>query len=38
MYLKTGYTDKDVKRAIHKHGLYKERVEYAKQARRSLGF
>jgi hypothetical protein len=29
MYLKTNYTGKDLQRAIHKHGIYKEKMEEA---------
>ena len=34
MYLKTKYSGKDLQRAIHKHGIYKERMAKADQLKR----
>lgn len=31
MYLKTGYSGKDLQRAIHKFGIYKERMAEAQK-------
>lgn len=31
MYLKTGFSGKDLERAIHKFGIYAERMEEAKK-------
>jgi len=31
MYLKTGYTGKDLQRAIMKHGIYDERMKEAEE-------
>jgi len=31
MYLKTGYSGKDLQRAIVKHGIYAERMKEAKE-------
>mmetsp|Transcript_32862 Transcript_32862/g.50240 ORF Transcript_32862/g.50240 Transcript_32862/m.50240 type:complete len:82 (+) Transcript_32862:774-1019(+) len=34
MYLKTGFTGKDLQRAIMKHGIYEERMKEAKEIER----